>query len=213
MSDQPKYGIRFIAALEFAAEKHRLQLRKQGNGDSESTPDYVTGIPYMAHLLAVAAIVFEAGGGEDAAIAGLLHDVVEDQGVKLPEISARFGDDVAAIVDGCSEHWEHSRKKPPWEERKVAHLARLNTTTNSDILLVTAADKIHNGESILNDIDADGAKVWERFNADVESILWYYRGVSQVISEHLSDNVWLTKRLTKVVDRLTVAAELRVSLQ
>ena len=60
-------GPRFSTALAFAHEIHGAQVRKG------------TTIPDIAHLLSVAALVIEAGGDEVAAIAGLLHDAVEDQ--------------------------------------------------------------------------------------------------------------------------------------
>jgi (p)ppGpp synthase/HD superfamily hydrolase len=59
---------RFAEALTYAERLHRSQKRK-GND-----------IPYVAHLLAVCATVLEWGGDEDTAVAGLLHDAVEDQG-------------------------------------------------------------------------------------------------------------------------------------
>ena len=59
---------RFLAAVALAAELHEGQVRKG------------TGVPYLAHPLGVASLVLEAGGAEDEAIAGLLHDAVEDQG-------------------------------------------------------------------------------------------------------------------------------------
>jgi HD domain len=63
---------RFDTALSFASKLHRLQVRKG------------TEIPYLGHLLAVAALVIEDGGSEDEAIAALLHDAIEDQGQYYP---------------------------------------------------------------------------------------------------------------------------------
>lgn len=86
-------GPRFSDALALANELHAAQRRKG------------TEIPYIAHLLAVAALVLEAGGDEDTAIAGLLHDAVEDQGGRatLDRIRLRFGDRVAEIVASDAE--------------------------------------------------------------------------------------------------------------
>ena len=83
---------RFSEALSYVAALHAEQRRK------------VSGEPYLAHLLAVAAIVMEHGGNEDEAIAALLHDAVEDQGgaATLEEIRRRFGATVAEIVEGCT---------------------------------------------------------------------------------------------------------------
>src|SRR5512142_2644091 len=84
---------RFDRALLYATHVHGGQVRKG------------TSIPYVAHLLAVAATVLEYGGSEDMAIAALLHDAVEDQGgeARLGDIRNRFGDHVADIVRSCSD--------------------------------------------------------------------------------------------------------------
>lgn len=79
---------RFDEAFRYAHQLHRAQTRK-------GTP-----IPYISHLMAVAALVVEHGGTEDQAIAALLHDAAEDQGgaERLDEIRKKFGSTVAAIV-------------------------------------------------------------------------------------------------------------------
>jgi (p)ppGpp synthase/HD superfamily hydrolase len=84
---------RFDRALLYATHVHGGQVRKE------------TTIPYIAHLLAVAATVLEYGGSEDMAIAGLLHDAAEDQGgePRLADIRNRFGDRVTDIVHACSD--------------------------------------------------------------------------------------------------------------
>ena len=63
---QPFLTRRFELALQVASGLHHSQCRK-------GTP-----IPYISHLMAVSAIVLEAGGDEDLAIAALLHDAAED---------------------------------------------------------------------------------------------------------------------------------------
>jgi len=86
---------RFDDAFHYAHQLHREQKRKG------------TSIPYISHLLTVAALVIEHGGDEDQAIAGLLHDVAEDQGgaAALAEVRARFGPIVAEIVSDCTDAW------------------------------------------------------------------------------------------------------------
>ena len=83
----------FDLALQFASGLHHSQCRK-------GTP-----IPYLSHLMAVSALVLEAGGDEDLAIAALLHDAVEDQGgaPTLQIIPRMFGDRVANVVMDCSD--------------------------------------------------------------------------------------------------------------
>lgn len=208
MRDTPRYSQKFIDALAFAAKTHEMQARKQAPAEEIEREC----IPYVSHLLGVAAIVFESGGDEDAAIAGLLHDAVEDQGISLDAIAAQFGSAVAHIVDACSEHWDRKQVKPDWQTRKVAHLARLQQQAETSVLLVTAADKIHNGEAIINDLAAHGPVVWQRFNADADRLLWYYTEVTKVVRAVLGSRSYAAVRLSAVTRRLAEAvAELRMS--
>lgn len=153
---------RFDRAFAYATQLHRAQTRK------------VSGTPYLGHLLAVTAIVIEHGGSEDEAIAALLHDAVEDQGgaTTREDIRARFGDNVARMVDACSDSdiWP----KPPWKERKQLHLQRARTAEPS-VRLVLAADKLHNLRTLFRDYQRIGERLWEHFRGGKEGTLWYYR--------------------------------------
>lgn len=89
----PHLTERFLGAVALANEAQGEQ-RRLG-----------TEIPYLAHLLVVAGLVLEDGGDETQAIAALLHDAVEGGGgvPMLERIRADFGDEVAAIVEACSD--------------------------------------------------------------------------------------------------------------
>lgn len=110
------------------------------------------------------------------AIAGLLHDVVEDCGgaPMLMEVRRRFGARVAEIVDGCTD--SYVTPKPPWRERKESYLQHLKSAT-AETRLVSAADKLNNIRSILSDYRDVGEKIWQRFNGGREGTLWYYRAL------------------------------------
>ena len=153
---------RFEEALIFAAQLHSAQTPKG------------TTIPYVAHLLAVTSLVITHGGDEDEAIAGLLHDAVEDQGGKatLDIIRTRFGDRVPAIVDGCTD--ADVIPKPPWRVRKERYLMHLQSASPS-VKLVAAADKLDNARAIIADYRTHGAAIWARFNAGPEDQRWFYR--------------------------------------
>src|SRR6059058_2516417 len=127
----------FDEAFAFAAGLHRDQTRKGP-----------AGIPYIAHLMSVAALVLEAGGSETQAIAALLHDGPEDRGgeERLADIERVFGADVAKIVSDCSDTFEHP--KPPWRERKEHYIAHL-AEADEDSLLVSLADKVHSARAIV----------------------------------------------------------------
>ncbi len=164
---------RFEDAWRYAYLLHGSQTRKG------------SGIPYMAHLMAVTALTLEDGGDEYEAIAALLHDAVEDHGGQqtLAEIRQRYGVRVAEIVAGCSDSL--TTPKPPWKQRKQDYLARLPLESTS-VLRVSLADKLHNARSILSDLRRWGEPIWQRFNGGKEGSLWYYQallGVFQQVSK------------------------------
>ena len=158
---------RFADALTYVEHLHRRQMRKGNN------------IPYVAHLLAVCSIVLEWGGDEDTAIAALLHDAVEDQGGEptLLEIRRRFGDRPADIVLACSDSVTADKSdKAPWRERKLNHVKKLRECL-PEVVLVTAADKLHNVAALVRDVRREGASTMDRFNAEPAQIIWYHREI------------------------------------
>ena len=165
---------RFGEALVLAAALHRDQRRKGGD------------IPYVSHLLAVCSTVLEHGGDEDEAIAALLHDGPEDQGgeATLETIGRLFGERVRLIVAGCSDTFE--TPKPPWEQRKRAYIEHLSSSgTGRSVLLVSAADKLHNLVTTIDDLEAEGPVVWGRFRSTPEQQVWYYRSLAEVYRDRL----------------------------
>jgi len=175
---------RFDEAFRFAHRLHRDQTRK-------GTP-----IPYISHLMTVAALVVEHDGNEDQAIAGLLHDAAEDQGgaETLAKIRTTFGDTVAAIVSDCTDAW--TEPKPPWRERKEAYLAALPGKP-APSLLVSLADKTHNAEAILFDYRVLGDPLWDRFNGGADGTRWYYNALADVFSDTMPGR--LSNRLSRAV--------------
>lgn len=191
---EPFLTERFDNALKFAHKVHRLDHRKG------------TTIPYISHLIAVAGLVLESGGDEDLAIAGLLHDAVEDakdiSGEEMSDrIRSKFGDRVADIVDGCSDAKSSpGGSKPPWKSRKEAYIEHLKSTSN-DVLRVSIADKVHNARSIATDQDRFGEKVWTRFTSTSEESRWYYTSLRDIYKERISDS-YLIKELDIAIARI-----------
>jgi (p)ppGpp synthase/HD superfamily hydrolase len=184
----PKLGDKFSEALAYAAELHGRQTRKGGD------------VPYIGHLMSVSALVIEAGGSEMQAIAGLLHDAVEDQGGEptRAEIEARFGPEVAKIVAECSD--TDQTPKPPWRARKQQYIAHLESAS-VDTVLVSLADKVDNARAILRDLRLHRDALWQRFSVtDPQQHLWYYRGLLEAF-EKRSDS-WLVDELRRTIDEI-----------
>ncbi len=166
---------RFSRAVDYARQVH-VNYRKGTN------------VPYMAHLMGVASLVLGEIGHvafvvtEDMVIAALLHDAAEDEGglPRLYDIEANFGKEVAAIVEGCSDSLaEDGSKKQEWELRKASYIERLWHEPNGT-LLVSAADKLYNSRSILEDYRVFGAEVWKRFKRGRKAQLWYFDEILKV---------------------------------
>ncbi|MET0475219.1 MAG: HD domain-containing protein [Mycobacterium sp.] len=184
----PKLTDRFDGALQYASELHRKQTRKGGD------------VPYLGHLLSVASLVIEGGGTEDQAIAGLLHDAVEDQGGApiLAEIREKFGDGVATIVEECSD--TDQVPKPPWKQRKQDYIDHLGSASE-DTILVSLADKVDNARAILRDFRVLGKGLWDRFSQhDPQEHIWYYDELLKVFK--VRNDTWLVAELDRVLTEL-----------
>jgi (p)ppGpp synthase/HD superfamily hydrolase len=182
---------RFHEALAYASEMHATQARKGSQ------------IPYISHLMAVAGIIWEAGGDEGEAIAGLLHDGPEDQGglERLADIRRRFGDRVGDIVEHCSDTFE--TPKPPWAERKRAYAESLRHA-DASTLLVSIADKLHNARATVADLRRadDPMTVWSKFSATREQTIGNYEMLIAAYESGTTDS-----RRVPLVESLRSAVE------
>ena len=198
MSPNPRLVLteRFTQAVEYVRQLH-TEYRKG------------TDIPYMAHLLGVAALVMGEAGGpipvtEDMVIAALLHDAVEDHGgtPRLREIEERFGPKVSRMVAALSDTFaEDHDKKEGWEERKNNYLARLRDEPD-DVLLISAADKLYNAKAILDDYKEIGPAVFARFKRGAKEQLWYFDELLKVFRAHPPNRI--VNDLDRVVQELKV---------
>ncbi|MCP4639599.1 MAG: HD domain-containing protein [bacterium] len=164
------YSHRIADAFALAHELHRQQRRRGSR------------VPYITHLMAVAALVGEYGGDEDQVIAALLHDGAEDAGgvVTLERIRQAFGDRVAQHVEGCSDTVDDP--KPPWRGRKQAFIEETRQADPA-VKLIIAADKLHNACSTLRDLREHGALTWNKFAGKRDGTMWYYREMAVALGE------------------------------
>jgi len=170
---------RLNKAIKQAAIAHAKQIRKGSK------------TPYISHPYAVMCIASEVTSDEDILIACLLHDVLED----VPErygkeaIRADFGDKVVRIIEGVSKDDSLSN----WKDRADAYLTHLRIA-GEDSLTVSAADKIHNLMSILEDRLEIGEAIWDRFNSSKDQQFWWYQEIQKVLEERIPNSA-LTARL------------------
>ena len=119
-------------AYRVANECHKDQKRKSGE-------------PYIIHPLCVAIILADLEMDKETIAAGLLHDVVEDPGMTLDELSKEFGTEVSFLVDGVTKLTQLS-----WDKDKVEiqaeNLRKMFLAMAKDIrvIIIKLADRLHN---------------------------------------------------------------------
>ena len=118
-------------AVEYAANKHRDQKRKDGS-------------PYIIHPLAVAEIVAETGLDTDAILGAILHDCIEDTDSTYDEIARQFGSTVASLVEGVTKltRVEYTTL----EQQQMENLRKMFMAMSKDIrvVLIKICDRLHN---------------------------------------------------------------------
>ncbi len=174
------YSDRINHAFAFAAKHHDQQVRKG------------TRLPYLTHPANVAIILTRYGCSEDAVVAGILHDVVEDcvrdnmtREMLEERIGRKFGNSVLATVLMVTHRkLDDDGIELSSEDKKSDYLERLSLA-NEDALWVCAADKVHNANSILSDLRRTSfpETVWGRFSVGKDGTVAWYRRVANRLRE------------------------------
>ncbi len=118
-------------AYFFAEQAHHGQFRRSGE-------------PYVTHPLAVASILADMHMDHQSLMAAMLHDVIEDTGIRKDAIGAQFGQTVAELVDGVSkltqiEFSSHAEKQAENFQKMALAMAK-----DIRVILVKLADRLHN---------------------------------------------------------------------
>ena len=174
------YSDRINHALAFAAKHHDKQVRKG------------TQLPYITHPANVAIILTRYACDEETVIAGILHDVIEDcvrdgwtREMLEERIGDKFGTDVLEAVLSVTERkFDAEGNEFDKDEKKADYLQRL-AGASDQARWVCAADKVHNGSTILADLrrTIDAHTVWSRFAVGREGTIRWYRAVHTRLTE------------------------------
>jgi (p)ppGpp synthase/HD superfamily hydrolase len=182
------YSEKYDAALILSARAHRQQTRKGSD------------IPYVVHPVHVSVLLLRHGFSGDVAIAGLLHDVVEDQGILLSDIEAGFGQAVADMVAALTERKREDGIERPWELRKQEALEQLREA-GPDTVAVKAADVLHNTHTLARQLRRHGPSAWSHYSRGPGASLWYARSVAAIARDRLGAHS-LVDELDSSISRL-----------
>ena len=177
-------------AIAFAVSVHDGMRRKK------------SATPYILHSMEATVIVGTMTDDQSLIAAAALHDVVEDAGVTLAEIEAKFGKRVRELVEAETE--DKREGLPPtdtWRIRKEESLAFLKNTDDIGVLMVWLGDKLANMRSIYRDWKVEGDAMWQSFHQkNVREQAWYYSTIVDLTKRLSHTSAWLEyKTLTELV--------------
>ena len=141
--------------------------------------------PAVLHSLEAAVIVSALTDEKEAVIAAVLHDTVEDAGVKIGEITERFGERVAALVMSETEDKRENQKpSDSWKIRKEESVELLGKTNDLGVKALYLGDKLSNMRSLCRAHEKYGDEMWGYFNQhSPEEHKWYYTSIRDMLTE------------------------------
>lgn len=156
-------------AFAYACDKHAGQTRRSGE-------------PYMTHPLEVMDIIADLRLDVASLCAGLLHDTVEDTDATVEEVGARFGADVAFLVDGVTKLSKINFNTR--EEAQAANFRKMIIAMSRDlrVILVKLADRVHNMRTMKH-MKPESAERISRETLDIYAPLAHRLGISWVKTE------------------------------
>jgi GTP diphosphokinase / guanosine-3',5'-bis(diphosphate) 3'-diphosphatase len=118
-------------AYVFSMQKHGTQKRASGD-------------PYYSHPIEVAGILTDLRLDAETIVTAILHDTIEDTLTTHEEIEAKFGSNIARLVDGVTKLSKIEAQTDT--ERAAENLRKFLLALSDDIrvLLVKLADRLHN---------------------------------------------------------------------
>lgn len=167
---------KIIQAYIFAKSTHEGQMRKFRN------------VPYFVHPKSVARLVEKYINDEDMIIAALLHDTVEDCGVKLELITEKFGKNVSNLVYELTSNKEEIKKT-----NKIEYLCKKMNLMSEDALTIKLIDRLDN----VMYLDKD-CKTKEQ----LDFVKKYYTETKEILQNLGFETVTYARKINKLQDVL-----------
>jgi GTP pyrophosphokinase len=161
-------------AYDFALKAHEGQVRRSGE-------------PYLQHPLETAAILADLKLDATSIAAALLHDVTEDCGVPIEDIEAKFGPEVAKLVDGVTKLSHISgqvAEKPTRDDLQAESLRKMLVAMAEDlrVVFIKLADRLHNMRT-LEALPLARRRAVARETMEVYAPLAHRLGIGKIQSE------------------------------
>lgn len=163
--------------------------------------------PAVFHSLEAAMIAQQMADEPEVIIAAVLHDTVEDAGVTLEEIEARFGRRVAELVSAETENKYPDRPaEETWRTRKEESVAFLRQTADRGVKILYLSDKLSNMRSLYKMKRRLGGEMWGFFHQkDPDAHRWYYQAVADATRELQELPPW--REYTDLIQKMFLEVE------
>lgn len=180
-------GGRLSKAIQYSITYHSGQSKRGTNH------------PYFYHPMAVASFVLQYGGGEDQAMAAILHDTIADGNVLQKDIESRFGTKVAELVFAFAD--PETREGATWKEVRAAYIAKVEKLS-FEALLVIACEELHEIKELVHDLKHSGKDAWARSDAKPEELIWYFESLNDVFQKKLNRTAVVAYLIAEFSDEL-----------
>ena len=171
------YSYNIEQAIRAATVLHNGQTRK---GKSP--------YPFISHLIAVAFLLRDYTDDENIIIAALLHDTLEDTDYSPEELETDFGKKVRSIVEGVTDVQKHERSQVSWKERQELYFKAISLAP-LESLYVSAADKIHNMRSIVEEYNDDTEAFAKQFGTSFDDLNAKYDKLKVLLHDRLESKI------------------------
>ncbi len=153
-------------AYEMAEEAHRGQRRASGE-------------TFVSHAVEVATILAQFRLDTASIVAGLIHDVVEDTQYSLADVEARFGHEVASVVDGVTKIGKVRFRSQSEHQAENYRKLLLSMAEDARVILIKLADRLHNMRT-LEHLPRDKRQRVARETREIYAPLAHRLGMAQV---------------------------------
>jgi len=171
------YTFKVEQAIQAAAVLHQNHMRKG------AVP-----IPYISHLVAVTMILRDYTSSENALVAALLHDTLEDTDYTAADMTDDFGEEVTAIVTALTEPTYDGERKLTWLETKKRYATQIRKGP-LDAVMIAAADKSHNFRTTVDDYHDDPNRFMQDFGKNLDERHEAYQDIANAINGRLRDGI------------------------
>jgi len=151
---------------DFSKQAHEGQRRRSGE-------------PYFLHPLNVAYLLADLRFDYISVIVGLLHDVLEDTLSTREELSARFGEEIAELVDGVTKIGRHAYVRRDDAQAETFRKLILASAKDIRVVLVKLADRLHNMQT-LSHLGPEAQRRISRETLEIYAPIAHRLGMSRV---------------------------------